>query len=68
MLSNKLICSAVRGSKNLEDFLKDKVTVRAKGVLPGCFVEKKANWCEFSVKLALKKTMCASWVLPTMYY
>ena len=33
-----------------------------------CFVEKWAEWFDFSVKLALKKTMGASWVLPTMNY
>ena len=33
-----------------------------------CFLEKWAKWFDFSVKLALKKTMCASWVLPTMNY
>ena len=36
-------------------------------VLPGCFLKKLAKWCEFLVSLALKKTMCASWVLPTIY-
>ena len=31
-----------------------------------CFLEKLTKRCEFSVKLALKKTMCASWLLPTI--
>ena len=31
-----------------------------------CFLEKQTKWCKFLVKLALKKTMCASQVLPTM--